>query len=58
MHAKDHGERDSSKNNICSLEWIAWEGDLVAFKHFLEARGEETGAWRGSVASPDERPSA
>ncbi|HYD33218.1 MAG TPA: SRPBCC family protein [Methylophilaceae bacterium] len=27
------------------------EGDLERFKEFLEARGRETGAWRGSVES-------
>jgi uncharacterized membrane protein len=25
------------------------EGDLKRFKEFIEARGEETGAWRGAV---------
>jgi hypothetical protein len=24
MDSKDHSEREQSKNNICSLEWIAW----------------------------------
>ncbi|MFJ3582827.1 SRPBCC family protein [Streptomyces sp. NPDC090127] len=24
-------------------------GDLERFKHFIESRGQETGAWRGSV---------
>jgi uncharacterized membrane protein len=27
------------------------EGDLKRFKEFIEARGEETGAWRGSIQS-------
>lgn len=27
------------------------EGDLERFKEFLESRGRETGAWRGSVQS-------
>jgi uncharacterized membrane protein len=27
------------------------EGDLERFKEFLESRGHETGAWRGSVQS-------
>lgn len=27
------------------------EGDLDRFKEFIEARGQETGAWRGSVGS-------
>jgi uncharacterized membrane protein len=31
------------------------EGDLERFKEFIEARGMETGAWRGEVASPDKR---
>jgi uncharacterized membrane protein len=31
------------------------EGDLERFKEFIEARGTETGAWRGEVASPDKR---
>lgn len=26
------------------------EGDLERFKKFIEARGEETGAWRGSIS--------
>jgi uncharacterized membrane protein len=26
------------------------EGDLKRFKEFIETRGEETGAWRGTVA--------
>jgi len=31
------------------------EGDLERFKEFIEARGgQETGAWRGRVPSPDE----
>jgi uncharacterized membrane protein len=31
------------------------EGDLDRFKQFMEARGRETGAWRGEVASPSHR---
>jgi len=31
------------------------EGDLERFKDFIESRGRETGAWRGSIPSPDER---
>lgn len=27
-------------------------GDLDRFKEFIEARGEETGAWRGKIARP------
>ncbi len=27
------------------------EGDLKRFKEFVESRGKETGAWRGTVAS-------
>lgn len=27
------------------------QGDLDRFKEFIEARGQETGAWRGSVSS-------
>ena len=27
------------------------EGDLKRFKEFIEARGQETGAWRGKIAS-------
>jgi uncharacterized membrane protein len=30
------------------------QGDLERFKEFIEARGEETGAWRGRIPSPDE----
>lgn len=25
------------------------EGDLEGFKEFIESRGQETGAWRGTV---------
>jgi uncharacterized membrane protein len=32
------------------------EGDLERFKEFIERRGRETGAWRGSIPSPDEAP--
>lgn len=28
------------------------EGDLKRFKEFVEARGEETGAWRGELENP------
>lgn len=28
------------------------EGDLERFKEFIEKRGQETGAWRGTVARP------
>jgi uncharacterized membrane protein len=31
------------------------QGDLQRFKTFIEARGRQTGAWRGEVARPDER---
>jgi uncharacterized membrane protein len=30
------------------------EGDLRRFKDFIESRGKETGAWRGTVERPDE----
>jgi uncharacterized membrane protein len=30
------------------------QGDLDRFKAFIESRGQETGAWRGKVPSPDE----
>jgi len=33
-------------------------GDLQRFKSFIESRGAETGAWRGTVARPDERQTA
>lgn len=29
------------------------KGDLARFKEFIEARGVETGAWRGEVDSPN-----
>ena len=29
-------------------------GDLERFREFIEARGTETGAWRGEVDRPDE----
>jgi hypothetical protein len=29
MDAQDHDERERSKNNICSLEWIAWAMDAA-----------------------------
>ncbi len=28
------------------------EGDLQRFKAFIEARGQETGAWRGEIRNP------
>jgi hypothetical protein len=28
------------------------KGDLKRFKEFIEARGTETGAWRGEVDNP------
>jgi uncharacterized membrane protein len=28
------------------------EGDLVRFKDFIEGRGVETGAWRGTISAP------
>ena len=31
------------------------EGDLERFKHFVEERGVETGAWRGEVTSGEVR---
>ena len=31
------------------------EGDLERFKKFIEERGVETGAWRGTIPSPDQR---
>ena len=31
------------------------KGDLERFKEMIEARGTETGAWRGEVERPDER---
>lgn len=34
------------------------QADLERFKTFIESRGQETGAWRGRVASPDEAPSS
>jgi uncharacterized membrane protein len=33
-------------------------GDLKRFKSFIESRGLETGAWRGTVPRPDERRTA
>jgi uncharacterized membrane protein len=30
------------------------ESDLKRFKEFIESRGQETGAWRGTVERPDE----
>jgi hypothetical protein len=30
------------------------QGDLERFKEMIEARGRETGAWRGEVKRPDE----
>ena len=29
MDATDHGEQTANKNNICSLEWIAWAIEAV-----------------------------
>ncbi len=31
------------------------EGDLKRFKEFIEARGQETGAWRGTIKQGNER---
>lgn len=31
------------------------EGDLQRFKDFIEQRRQPTGAWRGEIASPDDR---
>lgn len=31
------------------------EGDMQRFKEFIEARGQETGAWRGDVQRPPQR---
>ncbi|WP_329084385.1 MULTISPECIES: SRPBCC family protein [unclassified Streptosporangium] len=33
-------------------------GDMERFKTFIEARGDETGAWRGDVPGPHERDTA
>jgi uncharacterized membrane protein len=30
------------------------KGDLARFKEYIEAKGSETGAWRGEVKRPDE----
>jgi hypothetical protein len=38
MDAKDHGERSSTKNSICSLEWIAWA--MEAARRHKEAEHE------------------
>ena len=38
MDAKDHGERSSIKNSICSLEWIAWA--MEAARRHKEAEHE------------------
>ena len=43
-----------------AADWLGFvarsiEGDLERFKEFMESRGAETGAWRGSVRNPDER---
>jgi uncharacterized membrane protein len=43
-----------------AADWLGFvtrsvEGDLERFKGFMEARGGETGAWRGRVRNPDER---
>ncbi len=34
------------------------DGDLERFKEFMEARGVETGSWRGHIPDPDERRSS
>ena len=38
MDAKDHGELSSTKNSICSLEWIAWA--MEAARRHKEAEHE------------------
>ena len=32
------------------------KGDLERFKEFVESRGAETGAWRGDIPAPHQRP--
>jgi uncharacterized membrane protein len=34
------------------------KGDLARFKEFIESRGRETGAWRGTIDAPGRRSSA
>lgn len=41
---------DEKVGDTLGLTRLQMEGDLRRFKEFLESRGSETGAWRGSVA--------
>jgi len=50
MDAKDHGERSSAKNSICSLEWIAWAMEA--------ARRHKEAEHHGSKEPLDDAPSA
>jgi len=50
-------EPDGVVENLGSLLGVIdarAEGDLERFKEFIEARGHETGAWRGRIRSRDE----
>ncbi len=49
MHYKPHGPFEVVKSNKLRIQRRRVRGDLRLFKHFLELRGEETGAWRGTI---------
>lgn len=48
MHYVPHGPLETVGNKL-RIQRRRVRRDLRLFKHFLELRGEETGAWRGSI---------
>ena len=51
MDSKDHHEREPNKNNICSLEWIAWAIDAARRHKEAEPLGLEQ---RDDDAAPND----
>jgi hypothetical protein len=49
MDAKDHGDESSTKNSICSLEWIAWAMEA--------ARRHKDAEHQGCLEPLDDEPS-
>jgi uncharacterized membrane protein len=52
MHYVPHGPLETVGNKL-RIQRRRVRRDLRLFKHFLELRGEETGAWRGQIGSND-----
>ena len=48
MHYVPHGPLETVANKL-RIQRRRVRRDLRLFKHFMELRGEETGAWRGSI---------